>query len=65
MRSIGISTQVFLDCNKEIGIWLRENKAVTLGSVIHPVSNYYNSVPRVIITFEDPELAILFKLTWG
>ena len=65
MHSVAIPTQVYVDRGKEIDAWLQENEAVTRDSVIHPVSNYYNPNPKVIITFEDPDLALLFKLIWG
>ena len=65
MYSVAISTKVYLDRNKEIDSWLQETNAVTRGSIIHPVSNYYNPNPKVIITFEDPDLASMFRLMWG
>ena len=65
MRSIAIPSQVYIDCGKEINAWLQENEAVTRDSIIHPVSNFYNPNPKIVFTFEDPYLAMLFRLIWG
>lgn len=65
MRSVAISTKTYFDRGKEIDAWLQENEAKTRDSIIQPLDVPTGPCARVIITFEDPDLALLFKLIWG
>lgn len=65
MHSVAIPTKLYLRESKQISNWLYENKIIIHSSIKHPVSNYYNLDPRIIITFDDPEMAMMFKLMWG
>lgn len=62
MRSVAIPTQIYYDRRREIDDWLYTHKAVTKDSIIHP---YPMGSSCVVFTFEDPELALLFRLSWG
>lgn len=62
MRSVAIPTQLYYERRSEIDDWLYMHKAVTKDSIIHP---YLMCSSCVVFTFEDPELALLFRLSWG
>ncbi len=65
MQTVVIPTKVFFSQGQEINEWLREKQAVTNNLIVHPYDTYTETPGAWAITFEDSELAFLFKLTWG
>jgi len=65
MYSVAIPSQTYLSKSREIINWINENNVIIHKSIKHPLNNYNNDRSNVVITFDDPEVAMLFKLIWG
>jgi hypothetical protein len=63
---VAISLDLFYANSNEINSWLTEHRGTSeFNSFVGPIPKLPESKAALIISFEDHDIAILFKLVWG